>query len=139
MLLIIGGKHSENKGVYHLKTSFLNFLLFCFFLGELPEWLRGKMVTSGAGKFDFKHFTSTNWIDGYCMLQSVDIEPHKVKLAIKCLQSEAYQKATEHQRPMMVETATPASGEASKSKSFFSKLIPTFVSVFIFSSQSNIA
>ena len=95
-------------------------------LGTIPEWLNGKYLRIGPGKFDFKDCTVKSFLDGLAILCKFEFTSEgKVLFSKKFLRTDAYKKAIEAGKPVLPETHTCSSPDPSKS--IFRRMLPSLV------------
>lgn len=94
--------------------------------GTVPSWLHGVLLRVGPAIYDLPGgFTVNHWFDGMAMLHNFVIGNGKVVYRSKYLQSDAYQKAMQYQRPIYNEFGTR--GFPDICKNVFSRLMSHFV------------
>ncbi|MFB6188789.1 MAG: carotenoid oxygenase family protein, partial [Halapricum sp.] len=61
--------------------------------GSIPDWLAGRLVRNGPGKFEAGGQRFTHWFDGLAMLRSFEFADGDVRLTNRFLRTEAYEDA----------------------------------------------
>ncbi|XP_039769493.1 beta,beta-carotene 9',10'-oxygenase isoform X1 [Ornithorhynchus anatinus] len=92
--------------------------------GHIPEWLSGRLVRTGPGKFEFGKEKYNHWFDGMALLHQFKMENGNVTYKSKFLQSDTYLANSSHDRIMVSEFGTLALPDPCKS------LFERFVSKF---------
>ncbi|XP_037513001.1 carotenoid-cleaving dioxygenase, mitochondrial [Rhipicephalus sanguineus] len=97
-------------------------------LGEIPEWLSGKLFRLGPGKWELGGgFCVRHWFDGAAILSAFEIHKGKVRYSSRYLQSEAYKKMSSVSRPVVTEFGTRCYPDPCKNifSRFFAALVPS--------------
>jgi len=78
-------------------------------IGSIPSWLKGSMLSCGAGMFHFKEASVKHLLDGMAMLIKIKIdgETSSVNLVQKYLKSKAYERSIEAGKPCTTLMGTP--------------------------------
>ncbi|KAM3830426.1 carotenoid-cleaving dioxygenase, mitochondrial isoform 1-T1 [Vipera latastei] len=76
--------------------------------GQIPKWLKGKLVRNGPGKFEFGPDKFNHWFDGMALMHKFEIEDGVVKYSSKFLRSDCYLTNSKNNRIMMSEFGTLA-------------------------------
>jgi len=61
--------------------------------GSVPEWLDGRLVRNGPGKFEAGGNRVTHWFDGLAMLRAYAFDDGEIRYTNRFLRSEAYEDA----------------------------------------------
>ncbi|ODM94719.1 Beta,beta-carotene 15,15'-monooxygenase [Orchesella cincta] len=77
--------------------------------GSIPSWLKGSMLTCGAGMFHFKEGSVKHLLDGMAMLSKISIngESSTVSVVQKYLKSKAFERSMEAGKPCTTLMGTP--------------------------------
>uniref|UniRef100_A0A8C6VGH1 Carotenoid-cleaving dioxygenase, mitochondrial n=1 Tax=Naja naja TaxID=35670 RepID=A0A8C6VGH1_NAJNA len=76
--------------------------------GQIPKWLKGKLLRNGPGKFEFGPDKYNHWFDGMALMHKFEIENGVVKYSSKFLRSDAYLTNSKNNRIMISEFGTLA-------------------------------
>uniref|UniRef100_H9GM87 Carotenoid-cleaving dioxygenase, mitochondrial n=1 Tax=Anolis carolinensis TaxID=28377 RepID=H9GM87_ANOCA len=76
--------------------------------GQIPKWLKGKLLRNGPGKFEFGKDKYNHWFDGMALLHQFEIEEEVVKYSSKFLRSDSYVTNSKKNRIMISEFGTMA-------------------------------
>ncbi|XP_039206479.1 beta,beta-carotene 9',10'-oxygenase isoform X1 [Crotalus tigris] len=76
--------------------------------GQIPKWLKGKLVRNGPGKFEFGPDKFNHWFDGMALMHKFEIEDGVVNYSSKFLRSDCYLTNSKNNRIMMSEFGTLA-------------------------------
>ncbi|XP_060643014.2 carotenoid-cleaving dioxygenase, mitochondrial isoform X1 [Anolis sagrei] len=76
--------------------------------GQIPKWLKGKLLRNGPGKFEFGKDKYNHWFDGMALLHQFEIEEGMVKYSSKFLRSDSYVTNSKKNRIMISEFGTMA-------------------------------
>ncbi|XP_063167533.1 carotenoid-cleaving dioxygenase, mitochondrial isoform X1 [Candoia aspera] len=76
--------------------------------GQIPRWLKGKLLRNGPGKFEFGSDKYNHWFDGMALLHQFEIEDGVVKYSSKFLRSNSYLTNSKDNRIMVSEFGTLA-------------------------------
>ncbi|XP_062995457.1 carotenoid-cleaving dioxygenase, mitochondrial isoform X2 [Elgaria multicarinata webbii] len=74
--------------------------------GQVPKWLKGKLLRNGPGKFEFGKDKFNHWFDGMALLHQFEIEDGVVKYSSKFLRSNSYVTNSKNNRIMVSEFGT---------------------------------
>ncbi|GFY52184.1 retinoid isomerohydrolase [Trichonephila inaurata madagascariensis] len=75
--------------------------------GSIPDWVAGHLFRAGPAKWDFEDgFTLNHYADGTSLMYKFTIEKGSVTVMTKFLDSEAYQKLLQFNRPIFTEYGT---------------------------------
>ncbi|XP_043532463.1 beta,beta-carotene 9',10'-oxygenase-like isoform X1 [Chiloscyllium plagiosum] len=92
--------------------------------GEIPKWLRGKLLRNGPGKFEFGNDMYNHWFDGMALMHQFRIEDGNVTYMSKFLRSETYQTNSANNRIMVSEFGTLAMPDPCKN--IFARFLSKF-------------
>ncbi|GFQ76618.1 beta,beta-carotene 9',10'-oxygenase [Trichonephila clavata] len=95
--------------------------------GNIPDWVEGQLFRLGPAKWDFdKGFSFNHWLDGSALMYKFAIRKGHVDVMSKFLDTIAYQKLTQIQRPVFTEFGTKSYPDPCKNvfSRFFSTLVP---------------
>uniref|UniRef100_A0A8C6XCA7 Carotenoid-cleaving dioxygenase, mitochondrial n=1 Tax=Naja naja TaxID=35670 RepID=A0A8C6XCA7_NAJNA len=76
--------------------------------GQIPKWLKGKLLRNGPGKFEFGPDKYNHWFDGMALMHKFEIEDGVVKYSSKFLRSDCYLTNSKNNRIMISEFGTLA-------------------------------
>uniref|UniRef100_A0A8C5SWH6 Carotenoid-cleaving dioxygenase, mitochondrial n=1 Tax=Laticauda laticaudata TaxID=8630 RepID=A0A8C5SWH6_LATLA len=76
--------------------------------GQIPKWLKGKLLRNGPGKFEFGPDKYNHWFDGMALMHKFEIEDGVVKYSSKFLRSDCYLTNRKNNRIMISEFGTLA-------------------------------
>nr|XP_056716223.1 carotenoid-cleaving dioxygenase, mitochondrial-like [Euleptes europaea] len=76
--------------------------------GNIPQWLKGKLLRNGPGKFEFGKDKYNHWFDGAALLHQFTIENGVVKYQSKFLRSDSYMANIQNNRITTSEFGTLA-------------------------------
>ncbi|GFQ66657.1 beta,beta-carotene 9',10'-oxygenase [Trichonephila clavata] len=94
--------------------------------GSIPDWVEGYLFRAGPAKWDFEDgFTLNHYGDGTSLMNKFTIEKGKVTVMTKFLDSEAYQKLLQFNRPIFTEYGTRSYPDLCKN--IFQRFIATFL------------
>ncbi|PRD31729.1 UNVERIFIED_CONTAM: Beta,beta-carotene 15,15'-dioxygenase [Trichonephila clavipes] len=94
---------------------------------NIPDWVEGQLFRLGPAKWDFdKGFSFNHWLDGSALMYKFAIRKGHVDVMSKFLDTIAYQKLTQIQRPVFTEFGTKSYPDPCKNvfSRFFSTLVP---------------
>ncbi|XP_077162196.1 carotenoid-cleaving dioxygenase, mitochondrial-like isoform X2 [Paroedura picta] len=74
--------------------------------GQIPKWLKGKLMRNGPGKYEFGKYQLNHWFDGAALLHQFTIDNGAVTYQSKFLKSDAYKNSLEKNRIMASEFGT---------------------------------
>jgi len=66
--------------------------------GTIPDWLSGRLLRNGPGRFEVGGERATHWFDGLAMLRRYDFADGAVRYTNRFLRTEAYDAATRGER-----------------------------------------
>lgn len=75
--------------------------------GELPAWLKGRLLLNGPALWELPGGTLAHWFDGYAMLHRLHIEAGEVRYRSRFARSEAYVRSVAAGRPVYGEFGSP--------------------------------
>ncbi|XP_061448268.1 carotenoid-cleaving dioxygenase, mitochondrial [Rhineura floridana] len=76
--------------------------------GHVPNWLKGKLLRNGPGKFEFGKDNYSHWFDGMALMHQFEIKDGVVKYKSKFLRSDSYVANSENNRIVVSEFGTLA-------------------------------
>uniref|UniRef100_A0A8D0KMX0 Carotenoid-cleaving dioxygenase, mitochondrial n=1 Tax=Salvator merianae TaxID=96440 RepID=A0A8D0KMX0_SALMN len=76
--------------------------------GNIPQWLKGKLLRNGPGKYEFGRDKYAHWFDGMALMHQFEIDGSVVKYRSKFLRSDAYMENSQNNRIMVSEFGTIA-------------------------------
>ncbi|XP_070808750.1 carotenoid-cleaving dioxygenase, mitochondrial-like isoform X1 [Pituophis catenifer annectens] len=76
--------------------------------GQIPKWLKGKLLRNGPGKFEFGPDKYNHWFDGMALVHKFEIGDGVVKYSSKFLRSDSYVTNSKNNRIMISEFGTLA-------------------------------
>ncbi|GFQ76624.1 beta,beta-carotene 9',10'-oxygenase [Trichonephila clavata] len=84
--------------------------------GSIPDWVEGHLFRAGPAKWDFEDgFSLNHYSDGTSLMYKFTIEKGNVTVKTKFLDSEAYQKLLQFNRPIFTEYGTRSYPDLCKS------------------------
>lgn len=95
--------------------------------GNIPNWVEGQLFRLGPAKWDFDNgFSLNHWFDGCALMYKFVIRNGQVSVMSRFLDTVAYQKITQIQRPVFTEFGTKSYPDPCKNvfSRYFSQLVP---------------
>ncbi|KAL8173580.1 UNVERIFIED_CONTAM: Beta,beta-carotene 9',10'-oxygenase [Gekko kuhli] len=95
--------------------------------GQIPPWLKGKLLRNGPGKYEFGKYQFNHWFDGSALLHQFTIKNGVVTYQSKFLRSDAYKANIQNNRIMASEFGTLSVPDPCKS--IFGRFMSRFESM----------
>ncbi|XP_041665858.1 beta,beta-carotene 9',10'-oxygenase-like [Cheilinus undulatus] len=92
--------------------------------GKIPEWINGKFLRNGPGKFEFGNNKFNHWFDGMALLHQFKISNGQVTYKSRFLRSDCYQTNKELNRIAVSEFGTVMMPDPCKN--FFQRFLSRF-------------
>ncbi|XP_015273498.1 PREDICTED: beta,beta-carotene 9',10'-oxygenase [Gekko japonicus] len=83
--------------------------------GQIPLWLKGKLLRNGPGKYEFGRHQYNHWFDGAALLHQFTIKNGTVTYQSKFLRSDSFKTNSQNNRIMASEFGTLAMPDPCKS------------------------
>ncbi|CAL1294446.1 unnamed protein product [Larinioides sclopetarius] len=95
--------------------------------GNIPDWVEGQLFRLGPAKWDFEEdFSLNHWLDGSALMYKFTIRKGQVNVMSRFLDTVAYQKICQINRPVFTEFGTKSYPDPCKNvfSRYFSKIVP---------------